>query len=278
MTGQQILREVFKIFSPFMPSDLAWCKAREIVFGFYRLTPLEFACLGDEPMDFGPLETLLRSAQNLKAPSSRMTGVRFFCGQYFALNESTLDPRWETEGLVSLIQARARNGQKILDLGTGSGCILISLLNQWPQSHGLGIDVSVRALEAAHQNGHHLGERVSWRQSDWFDRLNHNDIFDVIVANAPYVEESISLDKDVTDWDPPLALYGGTSGLACYEAFIPHVKNHLSTKGQVFLEIGWHQGPSVCALLKECGFDQVEIHKDWDQKERYVMALCTQEA
>lgn len=271
LTGQDILRRAFRAFSMVMEKDRAWDKARDVVLALYRLTPLQLACTGAEKIFDGQiLHEMMAQNPDLTPPCSRLTGVRFFHKRYFELNEATLDPRWESQGLLPLIQEARTDGKSVLDLGTGSGCLLISLLEDWPQSRGVGVDISPRALEAAMANGKELGERARWVQGDWFSPIE-GELFDVIVSNPPYVCSRQELETEVTCWDPALALYGGQGGLEAYQRFVPQIQTHLAPGGLVALEIGWDQAQAVCGLLRQAGFERMTVHKDWDHKDRYIL-------
>lgn len=192
-------------------------------------------------------------------PVSRIVGRREFWGLDFTLDGSTLDPRPDTETIVSAALAlkhRLPPAPRILDLGTGSGCILVAILSEWPDATGLGIDRAPAAVACARMNADRLGvgARAAFREGDWCEGVT--DSFDVIVSNPPYIAraEAASLAPEVAAFDPPLALFGGEDGLAAYRALIPAAGPRLRPGGRLVLEIGAGQEEAVRALLAAAGF------------------------
>ena len=183
-----------------------------------------------------------------------------------------LDPRPETETLVAA--ALEQPFARLLDLGTGSGCILISLLADRPSAQGVGTDLSDAALEVARRNAGQLGvaERVRFLRSDWFGGVQGR--FDLIVSNPPYIaeDEMAALAPEVRDWEPRAALTPGGDGLAAYRAIAQGAGARLMAGGRLILEIGPTQGAAVTALLRAAGFDCVEIRPDLDGRDRVVIA------
>ena len=204
-------------------------------------------------------------------PLSRSLQKRFFWKDFFVLNEATLDPRPETEGLIELILNLGPR-KRVLDLGTGSGCILLSLLQEWPEAWGLGVDCSALALQAAEANGQRLGleSRVQWQKTDWFSGVQGR--FDVIVSNPPYIPSSDleRLDEAVRRWDPVQALDGGKDGLEWYRLLAQG--SHLFLAGYLFLEIGYDQGPAVMNIFGKY-FQNCELKQDLAGRDRYVVAF-----
>jgi release factor glutamine methyltransferase len=193
-------------------------------------------------------------------PLSRLRGTREFWSLPFALNEHTLDPRPDTEilveGVLSWIGGRKNDPWSILDLGTGSGCILISLLHGLPCATGVGVDLKEEALEVARHNAGLNGvqERARFFQSHWTQNLTGT--FDIIVSNPPYIPlaQKDSLAKEVRDFDPDLALFGGEDGLACYRLLAQDIKPFLKPHGRAAFEIGEGQRAAVEILFEEAGF------------------------
>jgi len=262
----------FQHHNPLLTRDQAWYQGKIYVQGCFDLTPLEWACsLNDTSYSYDRLAPLFACKGSDVPPVSRLLGYRRFYDHKFYLNEATLDPRWETKGIVSLVLAHG-SPHKILDLGTGSGCLLISLLHELPQAVGLGVDISARALDMARENAERIGvdHRAQWIQSHWCDKVV--DKFDCIVANPPYIESGCSLPSEVTLWDPPQALYGGETGTQAYEELIPHLPRILEKGGGVFLEIGHTQAHVVCQLLARAGFKNISLSQDSAGKDRYIRA------
>ncbi len=209
-------------------------------------------------------------------PVARIVGVKEFYGLEFGLNEATLVPRPETEMLVDVGLEILGNQKEssVLDLGTGSGCILISLLMNLSGSRGVGIDLSERALEQAAQNGihHGVGSRVEWRAGSWFLPLG-NERFDLIVSNPPYIVsgEISGLQTEVREFDPVRGLDGGDDGLDAYRTIIVDAAQHLRPCGTLLLEIGYDQEEAVTRLCLENGFEMPSVIQDLSGHSRAIV-------
>lgn len=191
-------------------------------------------------------------------PVSRILGRREFWGLEFELNEATLDPRPDTETVVSAALALKDilpDAPRVLDLGTGTGCILIAILSEYPGAQGVGIDRDLRAVAAARANADRLGvgARATFRQGDWCAGVS--ETFDLIVSNPPYIaeRERADLDTEVTAFDPAGALFAGADGLDAYAALIPGARDRLAAEGRLILEIGVTQADAVESLLTRAG-------------------------
>ncbi|MBL9059755.1 MAG: peptide chain release factor N(5)-glutamine methyltransferase [Mangrovicoccus sp.] len=202
-------------------------------------------------------------------PVAQITGRRSFWGRDFIVTADTLDPRPETESLIAA--ALARPAARVLDLGTGTGCILLTLLAEWPGTSGLGTDASAAALEVARRNAAALGlgDRAGFARGDWAAGLS--GCFDLIVSNPPYIaaDEIAGLSPDVRDWEPMLALSPGGDGLAAYRTILPQAAGLLAPDGRVLVEIGATQGPAVAAIGRAAGFEAA-ILPDLDGRDRVV--------
>jgi release factor glutamine methyltransferase len=202
-----------------------------------------------------------------REPVSRIVGVREFWGLDFALTPETLDPRPDTETLVSAtLELRALFGLapvRVLDLGTGTGCILLAILSEWPQATGVGIDISEGAVAAATANAVCLGlaQRAAFRLGNWSDGLE--DSFDIVVSNPPYIAEGerSSLSAEVAEYDPATALFGGADGLAAYRQLLPAARRVIAPQGHFIVEIGLRQTELVTNLLAPAGF-KIEAQKE----------------
>ncbi|MDT8328004.1 MAG: peptide chain release factor N(5)-glutamine methyltransferase [Roseovarius sp.] len=203
-------------------------------------------------------------------PVSKILGYRDFWNHRFAVTEDVLDPRPDTETLVEA--ALARPFERVLDLGTGSGCILLSLLAERPSAVGLGTDMSEAALSVARQNGGTLGvlARASFAISDWFAAVSGS--FDLIVSNPPYIalSEMSGLAREVRMHDPRMALTDEGDGLAAYRLITAKAGQHLRPGGRILLEIGPTQGAAVAQLLSDAGFGGVALLPDLDGRDRVV--------
>jgi len=182
-----------------------------------------------------------------------------------------LDPRPETETLIELA-LRKTPPERILDLGLGSGCILLTLLSEFPTSLGIGVDVSVAALKVAQKNavGLDVDGRADLRCSDWFSAVEGQ--FDLIVSNPPYITalEMRELDLEVSKWEPKIALTPGADGLGAYRIIANSLDKYLAKEGRALLEIGYQQGAVVCKIFGEVGFDDVQIFPDLNGHDRVV--------
>ncbi len=206
-----------------------------------------------------------------RVPVSQLTGSRVFWGRDFQVTSAVLDPRPETEVLVAeaLLQPFAR----ALDLGTGSGCILITLLAERPEAVGQGVDLSPEALAVATENAlrHEVADRAAFFVSDWCAAAE--GVFDLIVANPPYIagEEMAGLAPEVRDHEPRLALTDGADGLSAYRAILRAAPGYLSARGRILFEIGAGQGEAVTGLAKAAGFAKPRILRDLDGRDRVVV-------
>jgi release factor glutamine methyltransferase len=213
------------------------------------------------------------SARAARQPVSQITGQRLFWGLPFHVTRDTLDPRPETETLVAA--AVSRPFFKMLDLGTGTGCILLSCLASMPLARGIGVDLSDAALAVAQRNAQVLGldARASFRRSDWFSAVD--GAFDLIVANPPYIAaaEMAALSPEVRDWEPHLALTPGGDGLDAYRIIATGAAARLMPGGRILVEIGPTQGPAVSGLFIRSGLDVAGILPDMDGRDRVVAAL-----
>jgi release factor glutamine methyltransferase len=217
---------------------------------------------------------------------ARIIGEREFYGLPFALNEATLEPRPETELLVDLALAHLPPGGQLLDLGTGTGCIPIAILANRPDARAIATDLSARALEAAAENAERNGvaDRIRFLQGSWFEPLSPFDRlrmrsdapfrFHLITSNPPYITSAVvdTLEREVKDFDPRLALDGGADGLAPYRVIAAQAADWLDPDGAVLLEIGYDQGAAVSALFLEAGFENVAVHRDLNGHDRVVAA------
>ena len=221
-------------------------------------------------------EALYRTliAQRAKRiPLQHLTGVQEFMGYVFQVNEHVLIPRQDTEILVEQVLEWVPQEEctsKVLDLCTGSGCILISLMGLRPQIEGVGVDISKEALEVATRNGIYNGVHPTWVKSDLFTEITEE--FDIIVSNPPYIKtaEIETLEAEVREHDPLLALDGKEDGLFFYHAIIEQATQYLKQDGMLTFEIGHDQGEAVSEYMKAHGFVDVEVKKDLAGLDRIV--------
>lgn len=229
--------------------------------------------LGDE-ITAAQHETFLSALQARAArqPVAQITGLRRFWGHEFRVTRATLDPRPETEALIEA--ALQEPFARLIDLGTGTGCILCSLLKAMPAAEGLGTDISEAALAVAAENAARLGlgPRAQFQLSDWFAAVEGS--FDLIVSNPPYIaeDEMAGLAPEVRDWEPRGALTPGGDGLDAYRALAAQAPAHLAPGGRILVEIGPTQGAAVRELFAAAGLAGIEIRPDFDGRDRVVLA------
>ena len=205
-------------------------------------------------------------------PVSHLIGEREFYGRRFKVSRDVLDPRPETESLIEA--ALAEPYERVLDLGVGSGCILVTLLAERQEATGLGVDISEAACLQASANAvlHRVEARADIQQSDWFEAVEGR--FDLIVSNPPYIalEEMEGLSAEVRGHEPGIALTDGGDGLSAYRRIAAQAAAHLTSGGRVLVEIGPTQGQAVSALLEAAGLRGVAVLPDMDGRDRVVRA------
>lgn len=205
-------------------------------------------------------------------PVAKITGWRDFWAGRFRVTDDVLDPRPDTETLIEA--ALQHPFQRVLDLGTGSGCIVLSLLAERPAARGVGCDISPAALDVARANAadHGLGTRVSFVQSDWFSAIEGR--FDLVVSNPPYIalDEMADLAIEVRAHDPFCALSDGGDGLGAYRSIAAGIGRVLRPHGMVLVEIGPSQGAAVAQLFQNAGLTEIAVLPDLDGRDRVVCA------
>lgn len=256
-------------------------EAKVLLTGLLGFSTLDIATktdllLTDEQVKLSEIATQERL---LGKPVYRILGWREFYGLRFDLSDETLEPRPDTEILVDVILPFAQknmnaNGScSILDLGTGTGAIALSILHNCSGAKAIGVDLSKGALETACQNAGQLGlaDRFLTIESNWFSNVEGQ--FDVIVSNPPYISAQAmqDLSVEVDEHDPRLALYGGEDGLDAYRLLAEQSMNYLASGGIVGLEIGFDQNASVKELFLDQGFELIGEHKDFGGRDRVLL-------
>jgi len=264
LTGE-VRRYLGRAFSGQARAGAAGLDARLIVAAAAGIAAERLPAVGDRPVDPTVAETawILARRRADGEPTARLFGRKEFWSLDLALSPTVLVPRPDTETLVAAaldwVEAGGRRAAplRLLDLGTGSGAILLALLSELPLAFGVGVDLDPAALVTARQNAAALGlaERSGFVASDWAAALGGR--FDLIAANPPYVETAAiaALEPEVKDHDPVRALDGGADGLAAYRAIVPALRRLLRPDGPVLLEVGAGQAPAVAALLGEAGLE-----------------------
>ena len=210
-------------------------------------------------------------------PVAYILGEQEFFGQTFTVSPDVLIPRGDSERLVEAALAARPDARKVLDCGTGSGCLLLSVLHGLPQAQGVGIDRSPAALAIARANAESLGLATrarmvlaDWQQAGWADELGCP--FDLILANPPYVEEEAALSPSVRDHEPAGALFSGPEGLDDYRVLIPQLPALLAPNGVALVEIGFTQAQAVAQIAQDAGLSS-QLHHDLAGRPR-VLSLC----
>ncbi len=211
-----------------------------------------------------------------RVPVSHLTGRRMFYGRDFIVSKDVLDPRPETETLIET--ALAAPFGRVLDLGTGSGCILLTLLLENETAEGVGADLSPEALNVAYWNSNALGlePRSTLLAGSWYDALGPDEqYFDLIVSNPPYIalSEMFGLEPEVRDHEPRMALTDGSDGLSAYRVITAGAPHHLLEGGRLIVEIGPTQGQTVSEMMRKVGFNNVQITRDLDGRDRVVQGV-----
>ena len=208
-------------------------------------------------------------------PLQQLTGEQGFMGLTFNVNEHVLIPRQDTEILVEEVLKELHDGMRVLDMCTGSGCILLSLLHYSNDCEGLGVDLSAEALEVAGRNVLKVltpekAEHAHFLQSDLFEKVEGK--FEIIVSNPPYIAsaEVEKLMPEVRDHEPRMALDGTEDGLYFYRRIIEEAGKHLVSSGMLFFEIGYDQGQAVSDLMRTEGYCEVQVVQDYAGLDRVV--------
>lgn len=229
-------------------------------------------CHGDREVSEAEEEKYRRALEQraVHVPLQHLLGYQDFMGLRFQVNEYVLIPRQDTEILVEEAMRYLHDGMRILDLCTGSGCILLSLLHYSNDCEGVGVDISQEALQVAVQNAELLGIRADFLKSDLYEKVTGK--FDLLVSNPPYIERAVipTLMEEVREYDPYIALDGGEDGLDFYRRIIGGAQDYLNRGGQILMEIGSGQAKAVSELLSEAGFKEIDVCRDFAGLDRVV--------
>jgi release factor glutamine methyltransferase len=258
--------------------------ARILVGHVLGLDPAQLFARANDPFPAACVPALEDAKRRRLAhePVARVRGFREFYGRTFRLGPATLEPRPDSETLIDAALALrkrfpAERAIRILDLGTGTGCLLLTLIAEWPGSSGVGVDLAPAAIDVARANAVQLGlqDRAAFRVGDWCDGITER--FDLIVANPPYIStpDLSTLAAEVSGFDPVLALDGGADGLSAYGRLIPQLPAHLVRDGQILLEVGLDQAAAVAQLCLRYGFTETAIHRDLSGVQRVIQASMT---
>ena len=255
--------------------------ARILIGGLLNLSTTELLTRSDRVLEDGEIMLVEAAIQRRlkREPVHRILGRREFFGIDFELSPATLEPRPDTEILVDRIlpylrQIVAKKGSaRILDLGTGTGAIGLSLLHECPQAEAVLCDISSDALIVAQRNAerNEVAARVHTVKSDWYQQVSGQ--FDIIVSNPPYIVRNVisSLAPEVIGFDPILALDGGVDGLDAYRTIAAGAARYLLEGGMVAVEIGYDQRESVCLIFTSCGYVLHEAARDYGGNDRVLV-------
>ena len=255
--------------------------ARVLLLGLFDLSPTALLVQGDRAISEAEFARVADALERRRQhePVHRILGQRDFYGLTLALSPDTLEPRPDTEILVDRLLpfvrrvAEAKGNVRILDLGTGTGAILLALLSECPQATGVGVDAAAGALRTAQANAeaNGLATRFTAVESDWFSAVHGR--FDIIVSNPPYIRTDVvaGLDREVRDFDPALALDGGPDGLEAYRRIATAASDYIEPDGLIGVEIGYDQRQSVSDLFEREGFRLIEATRDYGGNDRVLV-------
>jgi release factor glutamine methyltransferase len=211
-------------------------------------------------------------------PVAQILGRKEFYGREFRVGRAVLTPRADSETTVAAALEACPQARRVLDCGTGSGALLLTLLMEWPEARGIGVDRSPAALAVAADNAERLGladraemRLADWREAGWAASLG---LFDCVIANPPYVEAAAELDPSVSRYEPAEALYAGPEGLDDYGALVPQLPALLAPGGVAVLEIGASQAEAVAQIAAEAGFAS-ELRRDLGGRARALILRKT---
>lgn len=247
--------------------------ARRLMAAALGVAAERLTLLAPEPLAAGAAETYGRMLDERagRRPVAQIVGRRAFWGRDFAVTGAVLDPRPETETLVALALAGPVPA-RLLDLGTGSGAILLTLLAEWPGARGTGTDLDPEALAVAAANAARLGvaARAEFRRADWTEGVEGR--FGLVASNPPYIPgaEVAGLAPEVRDWEPRHALTPGPTGLEAYRRIAAGLGRVLAPGGRGLFEVGAGQGAAVAAVFADAGFPAARVHPDLDGRDRVV--------
>ena len=243
-------------------------------------SPVDVMCHGERPLEPETVDLLLSMADRIAAgePPQYVVGRARFCGMYLRVTPATLIPRPETEGLVDIITDRHRGGRdlRVLDIGTGSGCIAIALSRALPFARVDACDISAEALDVARDNAHQLRAAVDFFQCDILhEPLPDNPLYDVIVSNPPYIarSEAAEMEPRVLDFEPHTALFvDDADPLLFYRAIARYARAALRPKGSLYFEINPLFAKQLVEMLHAEGFARVDVQRDYCGRQRFAIA------
>ena len=254
--------------------------ARLLVCHVLEMTHEQFVLSDDRELSVDEIQQIEKIIQQRISgkPVAKIIGQKEFYSRNFKTTTDTLDPRPDSETLIETVLDHKYDNPLILDLGTGTGCLVLTLLAEIPKARAIAVDQSVAALSVAKENAWMTGveDRVVFVQSDWFKEVVGK--FDIIISNPPYIPEQDieGLSKEVRLYDPMAALTGGADGLDPYRLIIPQLPDFLKPGGLAAFEVGKGQAEDVADMLTTTGFSTVNINKDLAGIGRIVSGIYLQ--
>ncbi len=251
-----------------------------IIIDVLGIDAIDYALEGDreiQAQDYLKIKKMV-DLRSSGMPVSQIFGNKEFWSLNFKVTKDTLTPRADSETLIENCIKKIPNRGiylNILDLGTGTGCLLLALLSELPNSTGLGLDISYEALEVAKENANILGfsNRCEFRISDWTQGIRKSEQFDIVISNPPYIgfREKNKLPPEVSKYEPSIALFSGEEGLDEYYKIADQVKKHLKPTGTIVIEVGYTQAEAVKEIFICAGFNDVSVYKDLGQRDRCLL-------
>lgn len=254
--------------------------ARLLISHIIPVTEIDFAINADQTVsnEQQNLIDILVQKREKRIPMSQIFGEKEFWSLSFKVTRDTLTPRPDSETLieVALNEFEDKNATlSILDLGTGSGCLLLTLLSELKNATGLGMDVSASAIKVANENATNLSlnNRATFLKSDWFEKLSKTKKFDLIIANPPYIglNEKPELTPEVCEHEPYSALFAGEEGLDDYRIIAADISSYMSEKSIIILEIGYRQSSAVKDIFEQKGFKNINVFQDLGGRDRCLL-------
>ncbi|MEZ5757666.1 MAG: peptide chain release factor N(5)-glutamine methyltransferase [Emcibacteraceae bacterium] len=255
-------------------------EAKLLITYILNINALDYALENNCPIkdsDYADLMNLVKRRM-AREPLSQIFGEKEFWSRTFKVTRDTLTPRPDSETLIEAALNKLEDKNKkyrILDLGTGTGCLLLTLLDELPNATGLGIDISEKALTVARENAINLNlsQRSEFLISNWTDNIEKSEKFDLIISNPPYIglDEKETLPPEVVDYEPEEALFSGKDGLDDYKKLSGQIASYLSVGGFILMEIGYRQSTAVKEIFTSKGFNQITKYKDLADRDRCLM-------
>lgn len=276
------LQQSVRALLPVAASNAA-LEARLLARHAWGFTPEELLKYHDAPITQEQAERLraLVDRRLTHEPVSHILGYRDFWRERFKVTADVLTPRPDSEALIEAVLTHYPDRSaplRILDLGTGSGCLLLSLLHEYPHAQGTGVDISTAALAVAQHNAQALQQesRAQFFCGSWCKPLDKADRFAIIISNPPYIAHAAmaGLMPDVVGFEPHLALHGGDDGLACYREIFSQIRPHMEADAKVVVEIGESQTNDVTAIADAQGFARVAVRHDLGGNPRALVFEC----